>query len=381
MGGRGSMRLRIVADRVIAEAATAFRALGEVTLADGRGIGRGLLADADVLLVRSVTRVDAGLLDGTPVRFVGTATAGTDHVDLDLLRARGIAFAAAPGCNARAVGEYVLACVLAHAERRGCPPASLRCGIIGCGHAGSAALALLEAVGVTCLRHDPPLAEAGGHGFATLPEALSADVVSLHVPLTASGPHATVGLVGARELARLPPGALLVNAARGGVVDEAAWQRAVASGRVVAAVDCWAGEPAIAPAMLDAAWVATPHIAGHTVDARRRATAQLRDALCAWAGLPRPDPVAVPGDEPMPPLALPAGAAALHAAVFACVDPRAQTAHLRAALAAAEPGAFDRLRAEFGRRREFAAHPVARSGIPPDTAASLQRLGFRLVPA
>jgi erythronate-4-phosphate dehydrogenase len=381
------MPLRIVADRVIAAAATAFAEIGEVTLADGRLISAELLADADVLLVRSVTRVDAALLDGTPVRFVGTATAGTDHVDEDLLRARGIAFAAAPGCNARAVGEYVLATVLAHAERIGRAPSTLRCGVIGCGHAGRAALDLLEAVGVECLRNDPPLA-AGRQGYVPLAEALAADVVSLHVPLSAGGPHPTVGLLGASELARMPRGALLINAARGGVVDEPAWQDAVAGRRLLAAIDCWRGEPGISRAMLDAAWIATPHVAGHTVDARLRATHQLRGALRAWAGVVTGNGVApapTAADAPAP-LVLPPGAtdAAVRAAVFACVDPRAQTADFRAALDAAGDGAraaFDRMRAQFGSRREFGVRPVAETGVATDTAAQLQRLGFRLVTA
>jgi len=380
--------LRIVADRVIAEAATAFATLGEVTLVDGRQITAELLAGADVLLVRSVTRVDAALLDGTPVRFVGTATAGTDHIDERLLRARGIAFAAAPGCNARAVGEYVLATVLAHAERIGRDPSSLRCGVIGCGHAGRAALGLLEAMGVECLRNDPPLA-ATHDGYVGLAEALAADVVTLHVPLTASGPHPTVGLLGAPELARMPAGALLINAARGGVVDETAWREAVAEGRLRAAVDCWRGEPAISPSMLDAAWTATPHVAGHTVDARLRATRQLRDALHAWAGVATGvdgDPFPAAEDTLPAPLRLTPGdgLAAVRAAVFACVDPRAQTADFRGALAAAGDearAAFDRMRAQFGRRREFGVRLVAETGVAADTAAQLQRLGFRLVTA
>ena len=105
--------LRIVADRVIAQAQTAFSACGTVTSVDGRQLNATLLQTADILLVRSVTQVDRQLLAGTAVRFVGTATAGTDHIDLDYLKSQGIGFAAAAGCNARAVGEYVLACVLA----------------------------------------------------------------------------------------------------------------------------------------------------------------------------------------------------------------------------------------------------------------------------
>jgi len=379
------MSLHIVADRVIAAAATAFAEIGEVTLADGRQISPGLLAGADILLVRSVTRVDAALLEGTPVRFVGTATAGTDHIDETLLRERGIAFAAAPGCNARAVGEYVLATVLAHAERTGRAPSTLRCGVIGCGHAGRAALGLLEAVGVECLRNDPPLA-AGHDGYVALAEALRADVVSLHVPLTARGPHPTVGLLGARELACMPHGALLINAARGGIVDEPAWQCAVAEGRLRAAVDCWRDEPGISRAMLDAAWTATPHVAGHTIDARLRATGQLRAALHAWTGIAAGAELDAPIADAPKPLISPPGdtLAAVRAAVFACVDPVAQTTEFRAVLEAAGDAAraaFDRMRAQFGTRREFGVRPVAETGIAADTAALLHRLGFRLVTA
>ncbi|HMM75380.1 MAG TPA: 4-phosphoerythronate dehydrogenase [Gammaproteobacteria bacterium] len=378
--------LRIVADRVIAQAAEAFGALGELVLADGRAIDRGLVADCDILLVRSVTRVDAALLAGSRVRFVGTATAGTDHVDLAWLAHQGIAFAAAPGCNARPVGEYVLACVLAHARARGRDPASYTAAIIGCGHAGGWAARLLEALGLRCLRNDPPRALREPE-FLPLAEVLAAaDVVTLHVPLSDEGPFPTRGLLGAAELAALKPGALLVNAARGGVVDEAAWLGALRAGRLHAAVDCWLGEPEVSAELLAAAFVATPHVAGHSIDARLRATSQLRLALVAWlaregrsaAGW-RPVPAAEP-----PPHALAAGSDVLAAAVFGCCDPRAWTARTRAALAAettaaGRRAAFDRLRAEFGRRREFGAIPIALAAPAPDTARVLATLGFTLV--
>lgn len=383
------MSLRIVADRVIAQATAAFAELGELTLADGREIDRALLANCDVLLVRSVTRVDAALLAGTAVRFVGTATAGIDHVDTNFLDTQGIHFAAAPGCNARPVGEYVLACVLAHAAQRGRDPRELRCGVIGCGHAGSAALALLEGLGLTCLRNDPPRA-LREPGFVGMAEVLDADVVTLHVPLTDSGPHATRGLLGAAEFAAMRPGSLLINAARGGVVDEAAWLDEIARGRSVAAVDCWVGEPSVSDALLAAAFVASPHVAGHSVDARIRATVQLRAALAAWcATTGRVLPPWQPTPEPAPaPHTLPGGPdpASVAAAVAACCDPRALTARMRSALAAAPDeqvrrAVFDALRAEFGRRREFGVRPVALPGGAPDTASLLATLGFTLVAA
>lgn len=383
------MRLRIVADQVIAQAARAFGDLGEVRLVDGRAIDRALLEHCDVLLVRSVTPVDAALLSGTPLGFVGTATAGIDHVDTGYLRARGIRFAAAPGCNARPVGEYVLACVLAHAAASGRDPRELRCGVIGCGHAGNAALTLLEGLGLRCLRNDPPRAQ-GEEGFVSLQEALAADVVSLHVPLTATGPHATRGLLGAGALAALRPGTLLINAARGGVVDEAAWLDRIRCAGVVAAVDCWTGEPDVSPALLEAAFIASPHVAGHSVEARLRATLQLRAALLDWLATDR---AAAPAWQPATEAAAPVLAVtatgtldAVAAAVAACCDPRAMTVQMREALAAAATrparhAAFDRLRAAFGRRREFGVRPVALAGGAPDTAHLLESLGFTLVTA
>lgn len=377
------MSWRIVVDRVIAEAEAAFGDLGEVVLADGRAIDPALVEDADVLLVRSVTRVDAQLLAGSRVRFVGTATAGVDHVDVDWLARLGIAFAAAPGCNARPVGEFVLASTLAHAAATGRDPAQLRAGIIGCGHAGGWAARLLGAVGVRYVLNDPPRARHET-GFVALDEALDADVVTLHVPLSADGPFATRGLIGARELAAMPPGALLVNAARGGVVDEEAWRREIDSGRLHAVVDCWEGEPEVAPRLLDRAFIATPHVAGHSVEARLRATVQLREALADWAarqgrGLPHWAPADGPARDPR---VLPT-TDALAAAVFACCDPRAWTARMREVLraeadAAGRRAAFDRLRAEFGRRREFGTVPVALPADAPDTARVLTTLGFTL---
>lgn len=372
--------MRIVADRVISDAEAAFGSFGEVALLDGRRIGPGDLRDADVLLVRSVTHVDTRLLAGSRVRFVGTATAGTDHIDLAYLAAAGIGFAAAPGCNARAVGEYVLACVLAWAEARGRAPTGLRCGLIGVGHAGSAARALLQAVGVRCLLHDPPRARReGAAGFVDLDAVLGADVISLHVPLASAGADATHHLLDRRRLAQIPPGSLLINAARGGVVDEAALLQRLETGQLEAVLDCWEGEPAPWPELVSAAWVATPHVAGHSVEARRRATRQLRDALLHHFGGAASD--YTPSDNALlPGVSLAAsGAAAVRAAVALCCDPCRDTPALQALARAGRPAlaaGFDSLRAAAGVRREFTAQPVALAMPDPDTAALLHRINF-----
>jgi erythronate-4-phosphate dehydrogenase len=373
--------MNIVADQVMIDASAAFGTLGNLRLVDGRRLGPADVAEADVLLVRSVTRVGQALLEGSRVRFVGTATAGTDHIDLDYLASRQIAFTAATGCNAQAVGEYVLACALAFAEARGRLSAELTCGLIGCGHAGSAAERLLVTAGFTCLRHDPLRAEAeGSAGFTGLEETLKADIVSLHVPLTSNELHYTRGLLDRKAFATMRDGALLINAARGGIVDEQAWQAELAAGRLLGAIDCWVGEPVVGSALLAAAWVATPHIAGHSVDARQRATAQVRAGLLQWQGHAKAV-IGLPALENAPPFEITnlPGPGAVRAAVERCVNPLAMTVDFRSMMLADEARAgslFDELRAQFGVRREFMGQPVALQEADPDTAALLQRLGF-----
>ena len=214
--------MRIIADPNIAYVREAFAALGELCVVPGRDWTPEIARDADLLLVRSVTRVDAALLAGSRVRFVGTATSGVDHIDLEYLSHKGIAFAAAPGSNATAVAEYVLSALLALVQERGVSLTGMTAGIIGCGQVGARVTDLLGALGIECIINDPPLQERTGDAkYRTLDDALSAHVVSLHVPLTASGSHPTVNLIGLDELTRMRNDAILINTARGGVVERA----------------------------------------------------------------------------------------------------------------------------------------------------------------
>ncbi|MEQ8660891.1 MAG: NAD(P)-dependent oxidoreductase, partial [Gammaproteobacteria bacterium] len=323
-----------------------------------------------------VTRVDAALLAGSRVRFVGTATAGTDHLDLDWLRAADITVAAAAGCNARAVAEHVACCVYRHAARSGRAVRDLRLGIVGYGHVGRALGALASALGIAWVANDPPLGAALGEvahaDLATLLE--TCDVVSLHVPLTRAGAHATAGLIGAAELARMRPGSLLVNAARGGVVDEAALVAAVARrDGTTAALDCWIGEPCVATATLAASWLASPHIAGHTREARLNASTLLAAALGSWAGCA----VSVPASLTGTPAPILNGTAGVLGVLTQAHDLDAHTARMRAlAGSGARAAGFDADRRRYGLRREFASHAVACAGSNPDTVAEFRALGF-----
>ena len=372
----------LLADREIRGAPDVFKRFGDVTLFGGRTLTRAELANADVLLVRSVTRVDADLLDGTPVRIIGTATAGTDHLDLEYLHRVGIKTFDAAGCNARAVAEYVLACGLLASALKQRPPADLRIGVIGYGNVGKQVAALFTALGMTCVINDPPLAAAGSDiARATLEAALACDIITLHVPLTDGGEHPTRGLLAAAELAAIGDDALLINAARGGIVDEHALLAWAQQRDRAIALDCWVNEPSVDPELLRQVTIATPHIAGHTTEARERAASILADRLAscldATPAATTVDPECGTIDDiraASDPLA------AIRTAVLACCDPRVPTGRLRATLAldpAARADAFDQLRREAAGRREFGHYRIATAGWQSDTVACLRALGFQ----
>ncbi len=373
--------MRLFVDREIRGAAEVFARFGDVTLFSGRALSRVELKHADVLLVRSVSRVNAALLDGTPVRIVGTATAGTDHLDLSYLQERGIEVFDAAGCNARAVAEYVLACCLAAGVLQQRPATALSIGVIGYGNVGKQVAALFAALGMSCVINDPPLAAAGSTvAGATLEAALASDIVTVHVPLTDGGDHPTRGLLGAAELAAINDDALLINAARGGVVDERALLAWAQQRERAIALDCWVGEPSIAPELLRRVTLATPHIAGHTIEARERAASLLVDALAASVGDTEPAMRGEPEHTVIDTTNADDRLAGVRAAVLACCDPRVPTTHLRATLEldpAARAGAFDQLRRDAAGRREFTHYRIATAGLQSDTVACLRALGFQ----
>lgn len=284
--------MKIVADQNIPCAAEAFAGLGEVVLRPGREIGANDLADCRCLLVRTVTRVDAALLAGSPVEFVGTATIGTDHLDLDYLERNGVAFSNAAGCNAEAAAEYVVSGLYALANRRGFDPATLTAGVVGYGNVGTRLHAKLAALGIDCRLCDPPRAASGDcdQPLVSLDEILGeCDFISLHVPLTIDGDHPTFHLLDRDRLARLREGCVLVNAARGEIIDNRALAELLrAREDLCVFLDTWENEPTPDRALLRAVDLATPHIAGYSVEGRLRGTQMILDAACTHFGLEPP---------------------------------------------------------------------------------------------
>ena len=276
----------IVADTNFALLDEFFARHGQIRRIPGREIRAENVRNADVLLLRSITRANAALLEGSNVQFVGTATIGTDHLDLDYLAERQIKWASAPGCNADAAAQYALAMAWLGCQRCGTDLRDLAVGIIGRGNVGSRLQALLNVLEIPSVACDPPLAELGEPGLVDLESALDQPVISMHVPLTHKRPYPTFRMLDARRLSLLPDGALLVNSSRGDVLDGNDLLQELESGRIHAALDVWPEEPELDLHLLDKTLLGTPHIAGYSQQGKQNGSLMIYRAFCEWQGIP-----------------------------------------------------------------------------------------------
>ncbi|WP_372999655.1 4-phosphoerythronate dehydrogenase PdxB [Marinobacter sp.] len=379
----------IVADENIPLLDSFFGDIGEIRRVSGRSMTGEDVRDADILLVRSVTRVNRELLEGSRVRFVGTTTIGTDHVDLDWLEQAGIRFSAAPGCNANSVAEYVLSVLSLHAERRGLSDWSqLSVGVVGVGNVGGELAHKLERLGFEVRLCDPPRAdlEPDDEQFVALQEAMKCDVVSLHTPLTREGSHPTFHMIGQAELAALGASQLLINAGRGEVIDSSALLARLSQGDApVVALDVWEQEPRIHPELVDRVWLATPHIAGYSLEGKVQGTEMIYQALSQFLGLPVRKKAGQFLPEPaLSKVSFTSSAEeedAIRIALRACYDPRRDDARLRNAMTGSleERGAaFDRLRRDYPVRRECSSLKIQLKGTSKSLQDSFRAVGFKL---
>jgi erythronate-4-phosphate dehydrogenase len=359
----------IVADKNIPLVKEMYASLGELTVSDGHSIDAALVREADILLVRSVTVVDRKLLEGSHVQFVGTATIGMDHVDLNYLNEKGIGFASAPGSNARSVAEYVLAGLLVLGRRLGFSLHEKTLGVVGVGNVGSKVVHLARTMGMNVLLNDPPLArETGDPGlFVPLDRLLEADITTLHVPLTFHGIDATVRLFDESRISRMKKSSILINSSRGKVVEGKSLLRALDSKYLSACIlDVWENEPAIDCELLKHVAIGTPHIAGYSYDGKINGTEMIYISVCkyfnfspSWnrdkalhESVPRRivlDTFNSPDDE------------IVRKVIEECYDIEQDDADLRMMIPLSvdeRKSHFKKLRAEYPRRREFAATTV-----------------------
>ncbi len=378
----------IVADENIPLLDEFFQGFGEIRRVPGRAVDRATVEQADVLLVRSVTNVNRALLEGSHVKFVGTCTIGTDHLDLDYFQQAGIHWSSAPGCNARGVVDYVLGSLQTLAEIEGADLAQRTYGIVGAGEVGGRLLKVLKGLGWNVLVCDPPRQIAEDADYVSLDQIIEqCDVISLHTPLIKSGNGATWRLFDRERLRQLKPGTWLINASRGPVVHNAALREVLLEREDLQAVlDVWEGEPEVDVDLADLCVLATPHIAGYSLDGKQRGTAQIYQALCAYLG--QAPGIALSDLLPQPWLAevqLNASTDPAWALATLCrsvYDPRRDDADFRRSLVGTvqeQRKAFDLLRKHYPERREIDGLKVRINGQSPVLSNIARALGAEVV--
>ena len=271
--------MKIVVDSAIPFLKGVFEAYGEVVYLEGGAFTPGIVRDADALIIRTRTRCDKALLEGSKVSMIATATIGFDHIDLDYCRNHNIEVATSAGCNARGVLQWVSATLATLAKSEGFAPTERTLGIVGVGNVGSLVKEYAESWGFRTICSDPPRKEREGGDFVSLEEVLSkADIVTLHTPLNSTTHH----LVNSSNIGLLHRGAVVLNSSRGEVLETAATRRE----DVGFAVDVWEREPNIDTELLKKAIVTTPHIAGYSLQGKANASAMAVHAVARHFSLP-----------------------------------------------------------------------------------------------
>ncbi len=371
--------MKIVADDKIPYIKGVFEPFAEVVYLPGDRIGPRDLKDADALLTRSITPCNEELLQGSAVRFIGSATIGDDHIDKHYCARAGIAWAVAAGCNAEAVNQYVQAAIVAVAGNLGIDPAGLTLGVVGVGNVGSRVARTARMMGLRVLLNDPPRERIEGPGlFSPLEKIVQeSDLVTLHVPLTYGGPDKTFHLVDRAFLEGMGRPAVFINTSRGAVASTGALVHAAREGRLTALVlDVWENEPAPDPELLAMATVATPHIAGYSKEGKAMGSAMTVQAASRFFGLGmdqwRP---AVPQEQLL--VKVPCkGRSRLDvlAGVFETVCPVATTTRRLKG----DPGSFGQMRREYPFRPENGNYTLVLEACDKSVGDLLGGWGFKL---
>jgi erythronate-4-phosphate dehydrogenase len=366
----------------------AFETIGKVKALDTPEITKEAVSDADILIVRSETKVDRALLEGSSVKFVGTVTIGTDHVDEEYLASKGIMFVAAPGSNANSVGEYIVSALLELAHRESFSLDKKTLGIVGIGNVGRNVWRKAEALGMRVILNDPPLERRGENApLCSLDDLMKADIISIHVPLTRNGPDATYRLFDSRRIGKMKRGSILINTSRGAVVEGDALKQALLDKHLSAAVlDVWQGEPGIDTALLELVSLGTPHIAGYSLDGKVNALQMNYEAACRFLSRPvvRIIKDIIPGPPP-PEIKVPSVQTPvediLREVVKQCYDIEKDDESLRKVVKLpgdARKEYFSKLRAGYRIRREFFNTAVCVPEELKNTGKILKLLGFKI---
>jgi erythronate-4-phosphate dehydrogenase len=371
--------MKIIADKNIPCLKGIAELFGEVTYLDGAAFAHETIKDADTLIVRTVTRFDENILKGTAVKLICSATIGYDHIDTDYCDSHGIAWTNAPGCNSGSVQQYITSVLITLSRKKGFDLKDKTIGIVGVGNVGKNVARACEALGMKVLLNDPPRQAAeAGNDFVSLQTIMDdADIITFHTPLTKNGEYKTCHLAGADFFSSLKKKPLVINSARGGIIDTNAIKTALNKGEISGAViDCWENEPDIDLEYLNMADIATSHIAGYSADGKANATRMSLTAIADFYHLNKGPVSLVKEPEPVNSVIDMSkyvnSSNRIYDAILETYNPAGDCSRLTN-----NPAMFKKLRNEYPLRREYFAYNIINA--TDKEADVLSRLGFRTI--
>lgn len=372
--------MKIVCDDKIPFLRGVLEPYAEVLYLPGKNTDAEIVKDADALITRTRTICNEALLKGSKVKIIATATIGYDHIDTEWCKAAGIAWENAPGCNSWSVKQYMASVLCTLARKHGLDLSELTLGVVGVGNVGSKVAEVGQALGMKVLLNDPPRERAeGGDKFVSLDRVLAdADIITLHVPLEKEGADATWHLFDCERIAGLRNNQILVNCARGPVVDNAALKKALEEDRIMAAVlDTWEGEPNLDTELIDLLDIATPHIAGYSADGKANGTMMSVRTLAKYLDMPLKEwkPEDIPAPKQTLEFSLDAKGKSfqevMSEAIFHTYEVMEDDSKLRE-----HPELFEKLRGDYQIRREFSAFRIRLDNASQKVVDALNKLGF-----
>lgn len=376
--------MRLIVDENIAFAKEAFSSFGELKLLNGRDIINDEVKDVDVLIVRSITRIGEKLLKNSTVKFIGTATIGTDHIDKNFLESKRIKFSDAKGCNADSVAEYVFTALLKVATKEKISLRGKTIGIVGVGNIGSRIVKLAESLGLKVLKNDPPLERKGiGKNYIAFDKILEADIMTFHVPLNLDGIDKTYHLLNKEKLTNIKPGTIIINTSRGSVIDNKALLEETNHKNFKLILDVWENEPSINTKLLEKVKMGTPHIAGYSFEGKVNGTRMIYDSLCQYLNMNQiwqPRTPKIEGTE----LRIPEGESdeervyKLFAKVYNIQNDYTKLREIFKYSLDEQGSYFDKLRKDYPIRREFSNYTVQLSHTEMHLKSFLECFRFKV---
>lgn len=373
--------MKIIIDDKIPYIRGAFEPVADVVYLPGAKTTPEVARDADAIVTRTRTICNEQLLAGSTVKLIATATIGYDHIDTEYCQQAGIKWTNAPGCNSKSVEQYIASVLMVWAESRKVELSEVCLGVIGVGNVGSKVAYISELLGVKVLKNDPPRKRnEGSSEFVELDEILEkADIISLHVPLETQGEDATFHLANDLFFNKLKKKPLLINSCRGEVTDTSAVKKALREGAIAGFVaDCWENEPGVDKELPNAAFLATPHIAGYSRDGKATGTLMSVKAISDFFGLNLNNWTPSGVELPEHPLITIDGKGMstqeiISKAILHTYDIREDDARFRN-----QPADFEKQRGDYPVRREFTAYSIQALNIPKETLETLRQIGFSI---